>query len=68
MWLGLREISKYSTSKQFVGTGIFFLLFFVVGGGGGGICLFVCFLSFYKENLGKILREDNDRMKVVALC
>ena len=41
-----------------MGTGIFFLLFFVVVGGGGGICLFVCFLSFYKENLGKILRED----------
>ena len=31
------------------------------------VYLFV-FLSFYEEKLGKILREDNDCMKVVVLC
>jgi len=30
------------------------------------VYLFV-FLSFYEEKLGKILREENDLMKVVAL-
>ena len=28
---------------------------------------FFVFLSFYEEKLGKILREENDLMKVVAL-
>ena len=30
------------------------------------VYLFI-FLSIYEEKLGKILREENDRMKVVAL-
>ena len=56
-------ISNYSIRKQFVGTGILFLLLLVVV---VFIYLFV-FLSFYEEKLGKILREENDLMKVVAL-
>ena len=57
-------ISNYSIRKQFVGTGILFLLLLVV------VVVFVylfVFLSFYEEKLGKILREENDLMKVVAL-
>ena len=56
-------ISNYSIRKQFVGTGILFLLLLVVV---VFVYLFV-FLSFYEEKLGKILREENDLMKVVAL-
>ena len=56
-------ISNYSIRKQFVGMGILFLLLLVVV---VFVYLFV-FLSIYEEKLGKILREENDLMKVVAL-